>query len=93
MLRVVSSIVRFKVVLLVALAMAPAACQAGSAPSGEPLQWTVENAEWRALPGTLVLVGLPVRTPTSSPRRFTKAPLDSARALQQAVVGRFWWIL
>jgi iron complex transport system substrate-binding protein len=40
MLRVVSSIVRFKVVLLVALALAPAACQAGSAPSEEPLQWT-----------------------------------------------------
>ena len=40
MLRAVSSIVRFKVVLLAALALAPAACQAGSAPSDEPLQWT-----------------------------------------------------
>ena len=40
MLRAVASIVIFKVVLLVALAMAPAACQAGSAPSDEPLQWT-----------------------------------------------------
>ncbi|HEX9867316.1 MAG TPA: ABC transporter substrate-binding protein [Candidatus Tectomicrobia bacterium] len=40
MLQVVSSIVKFKVVLLAALAMATAACQAGSAPSDEPLQWT-----------------------------------------------------
>jgi iron complex transport system substrate-binding protein len=40
MLRVVSSIVRFKVVLLVALGLATAACQAGSAPNDEPLQWT-----------------------------------------------------
>ena len=40
MLQVVSSIVKFKVVLLAALAMATAACQTGSAPSDEPLQWT-----------------------------------------------------
>ena len=40
MLRVVASLFRFNVILLAGLALAPAACQAGSAPSDEPLQWT-----------------------------------------------------
>ena len=40
MLRVVGSLFRFKLVLLAALSLAVAACQAGSAPSDEPLQWT-----------------------------------------------------
>jgi iron complex transport system substrate-binding protein len=40
MLRVVSSILRFKVVLLVALAFVAVGCQAAPAPSGESLQWT-----------------------------------------------------
>ena len=40
MFRVVASLFRFKLVLLAALGLAAAACQAGSAPSDEPLQWT-----------------------------------------------------
>ena len=40
MLRAVASIFRFKLVLLAALALVAAGCQAAPAPSGEPLQWT-----------------------------------------------------
>ena len=40
MLRVVASRLRVKLVLLAALTLAATACEAGRAPSGEPLQWT-----------------------------------------------------
>jgi len=40
MFRVVASIFRFKVVVVVTLALAAVACQAATAPSDEPLQWT-----------------------------------------------------
>ncbi len=40
MIRVVVSLFRFKWVLLAALTLTTAACQAGEAPSDEPLQWT-----------------------------------------------------
>jgi len=40
MFRVVASIFRLKLILLAALALAAVACQAATAPSDEPLQWT-----------------------------------------------------